>query len=124
MDNIDRKLEYIKEIKSLVCGISDIITIIETDSYMIGEIPISEENVISEHRVCIYIDIHQRTMRRLRQRFKIPFFKEGRTIMYKVKDLRYALDSGIINKTDKTMKDIIIGHAKYVRQRSISSENK
>ena len=124
MDNIDRKLEYIKEIKSLVCGISEIITIIETESYMIGEIPISEDNVISEHRVCIYIDIHQRTMRRLRQRFKIPFFKEGRTIMYKVKDLRYALDSGIINKTDKTMKDIIIGHAKYVRQRSISSENK
>ena len=124
MDNIDRKLEYIKEIKSLVCGISEIITIIETESYMIGDIPISEENVISEHRVCIYIDIHQRTMRRLRQRFKIPFFKEGRTIMYKVKDLRYALDSGIINKTDKTMKDIIIGHAKYVRQRSISSENK
>ena len=91
---------------------------------MIGDIPISEDNVISEHRVCIYIDIHQRTMRRLRQRFKIPFFKEGRTIMYKVKDLRYALDSGIIDKADKSMEDIIIGHATYVRQRSLSSANK
>ena len=124
MDNNERKIEYIKELKSLVSSMSEIITLIEAEGFMFGDIPVNGDSFIPEHQVCRFLYISQKTMRRLRQKFKIPFFKEGKLIVYKLKDLQYALESGIIASTNKTIDDIIIGHTRYVRQRDATPANK
>ena len=124
MDSNEKKIEYIKELKSLLSNMNEIIALIEAEGVMFGDIPINGDSFIPEHQVCRFLYISQKTMRRLRQKFKIPFFKNGRVIVYRLKDIQYAIDNGIIINTNKSIEDIIIGYARYVRQRDATPANK
>ncbi len=123
-EKLERNLGYMREIKSLLSNAYTLIGCLEAQGYLYQELPFNEEDYIAEYRLCEYIDISQRTMRRIRKDFNISYFKRGRLIMYKLDVIREAFDSGVISSTKVSMEDIIIGHAEYVRKRRNTKKNK
>ncbi len=122
--NLEEKTKFVQEVKNKLYELTTLVNNWEVESSMVGEIIIDEDTYITEYHAARFLDISQKTLNRRAKDGDLPFSKQGRTTMYKIKDLRVLLDNNYIKGTQKSIDDIILGHIRYVKQRNSAKINR
>ena len=121
--NLEEKTKFVQEVKNKLYELTILVNNWEVESSMVGEIIIDEDTYITEYHAARFLDISQKTLNRRAKDGDLPYSKQGRTTMYKIKDLRVLLDNSYIKGTQKSIDDIILGHIRYVKQRNSAKIN-
>lgn len=122
--SVEEKTKFIQAVKTRLEDLTALVNSWELESMLVGEIFIDEDTYITEYHAASYLDISQKTLGRHAKENNVPFSKEGRTTIYRIRDLREMLDKNYIKCTDKKIEDIILGHLKYAKQRNNLRANK
>ncbi len=121
--SVEENIKYVKQIKTRIRELSDLMNGWEVEMFLSGEVPLDEETLILELHAAKYLDVDPKTLYRLRVDGVLAYAKRGRSVLYSVKDLRTMLANGYVPSTIKTIEDIILGHSEYVAKRGYITSN-
>lgn len=110
---LEERSKFIQTLKRKVREITLMINEWEVEQALVGGIIIDEDLFISEDDFAGYIDVCPKTVRRR----EMPFSKFGRTTMYKLRDIKYALENNYFPSTNMTIEDIKIKIAQDAKKR-------
>lgn len=121
--SLKEKTKFMQEIKTKMRELTLLVENWEIERTLVGDIIIDENTYIREDLVANFLDIHPRTISRRAKDGELPYAKFGRTTMYKIKDIRKAIDKNYFKSTAKGIEDVILGYIRHVERRIATKIN-
>ncbi len=115
--SVDYNINFVKVIKARIQELTDLMNEWEVERFLSGEVIFDEETLILEVHAAKYLEVDPKTLYRLRVKGVLSYTKNGRGVLYAIKDLREMLADGYVPSTKKTIEDVMLGHCKYVKKR-------
>lgn len=115
---LEERTRYMQQVKVKVRELSLLLENWEMEQSLVGEILVDEDTYISQHLLAKYTEVTEKTIIRRSELYDIPYAKFGRHRMYKIKDIREAIDKNYLKSPNQMIEDIIIQYVADVKKRT------
>ena len=83
-----------------------------------------DEIWVDSYEVCTFLQISDRTLQRLRAKGVVTFSNIGGRCYYKIGELKRLLEERLIKSNDECMRNLIINHELYAKERRNTKQDK